>query len=127
MFEVYKGMTSWRGAFDYKGTHYERPVQIKAFRIIVKEIINSGRRTQNITEKDFGFCTSRTGIFMQINKYIEDSAKTIQDVVRFMDSLEDDFRVALDRDAARAAKRHLGLFENPGFTVTSSTITSPKR
>lgn len=125
--EVYKGTTIRRGQFIHQHKHYERIVETKAFRLVVKEIkvLNrvNGVENQTVTTRDFGFITSRSNEFMLVDSIIEQKCLSLRDVEIVIANLEKDFRVALDRDAMKAAKKQLShLFKSQTFTVTSSSF-----
>lgn len=130
--EVFKGMSVRRGQFIHESKHYERIVEVKAFRLVVKEIKvhsrSNGVEQQTVTTRDFGYITSRVNEFMLVDFIIEDKCLTLRDIEIALANLEKDFRVALDRDASRAAKKQMGhLFQNDTFTVTSSSYHNGPR
>jgi hypothetical protein len=130
--EVYKGMTVRRGQFIHERKHYERIVETKAFRLVVKEVKvisrANGVENQTITTKDFGFITSRSSEFMLVDSIIGEKCFSLRDIEIVLANLEKDFRVALDRDAMKAAKKQLShLFTSQTFTVTSSSFYNGPR
>lgn len=125
--EVYKGAVVRKGQFIHNSKHYERIVEVKAFRLVVKQIETisrgNGVETQTVTTKDFGYITSRVNEFMLVDLIIEEKCYSLRDIEIVLANLQEDFRVAIERDAQRAAKRQLGkLFQSQTFTVTSSTF-----
>jgi hypothetical protein len=91
---------------EYDGV--EQVVQIKAFRISVKEEWVWEDQPYREIVHDFGYVTSRAGEFAGAVRRMRecDSIKKMRVVIA---SLHKDFRGALTRDATRELKRILGV------------------
>jgi hypothetical protein len=126
-FEVYKGMTTRLGEHHFNGKSYEGVVEIKAFRILIKEIVANGSM-QKITVHDCGFCTSRTGEFKGAIEGMMKLCDTMFDMKMHMLSLERNrFYAAMDRDATKALKKHLKLYNPRPANVRSSLQQLPQK
>jgi hypothetical protein len=103
IFEVYKGTTFRMGEFEFNGKHYKRSVEIKAFSIVIKEVVTNGN-TQLITSHDCGFITARTSEFKYAIEGMAEQCENLFEMKLYVVGLEERFSAAMNRDAARALK-----------------------
>lgn len=126
--EVFKGQAFRNGTYEYRKTQtfYERIVRIKAFTILISEIIMVDGTPKKVLAASFPYCTSRTGEFMALVAEMKETCNSILDVEYLMERSRIRLNAALDRDAERALKRNLDIFKNTAdIVVTSSTRDYP--
>lgn len=127
--EVFKGQAYRNARYEYKQVSYEKIVQIKAFSILISEIIMEDGAPKKVLAASFPYCTSRTGDFMTAIVLMKER-RSILEIEFMMENTRSRFNVALDRDAQKAMKKLLGLYKkDSAYTVTSSTFynsASPK-
>jgi hypothetical protein len=125
--EVFKGKAFRKGKYEFNGTDYEQVVEIKAFRIVVREEIITPIGTEQHSEPlDFNFCCSRSGDFRYVTRVIAEQCKTLNDVRYLMADLEDRFAATMDRDAKFELKKQLGLYnQKPAPVVRTNKQYKP--
>jgi hypothetical protein len=107
--EVYKGASLVKGHAEFEGKKYNKVVEIKAFSIIVRETTTDENGTQTFDTEYFISCTSRGGEFDKALRLMKD-CRSLDQMRYLMISLEDEFSVAMRKDAERLVKKYYKLF-----------------
>jgi hypothetical protein len=125
--EVLKGKAFRHTTYTDERTQksYNGVVHIKAFSIIINEIVMDNGTPKKVLAASFPYCASRTGDFLSaITEIVKCSS--ILDIEYLMENLRPQLNVALDRDAKMALKKNLGLGRREQtYTVTISTHDKP--
>jgi hypothetical protein len=124
--EVFKGKAFRKGKYEFNGTDYEQVVEIKAFRIVVREEIVKPTGTEVSEPLDFNFCCSRSGDFRYFSRVVAEQCKTLENVRFLMADLENRFAATMDRDAKFELKKQLGLYnQKPAPVVRTNKQHKP--
>lgn len=119
--EVYKGMEYRKGKVDFNDRIYEEIVRIKAFSIVVRETTTEPNGNQLFEVEHFIVCTARANEFDYALSMMKADCNSLKDIRGLMAGLEERFSVALDKDAKKAVRKALGLYNRrPVYDITAS-------
>jgi uncharacterized protein YxjI len=118
--EVYKGMEYREGHIGFNNKKYEEIVKIKAFSIIVRETITKSNGNQTFHTEHFMGCTARANEFDYALKMMKADCDDLREIRALMAGLRERFSVALDKDAKKAVRKALGLYNRrPVYDITA--------
>ncbi|MDK2600746.1 hypothetical protein QO179_24940 [Bacillus stercoris] len=118
--EVYQGYAFIKAKYKHK----TEVVKVKAFRLFVKDVWVYECQAYRTLPYDFGYVSSRSGEIAYALAKIKE-CKSLEEIRILMADLEEDFRVALEKDAIREIKRLLGLHKQNSPVVTRNKEYKP--